>query len=410
MPTRPRFQSSFLSLVCDWNMLAEILSLRLPRLGDLPPGPLMTPRGLLVGYLLLMGCAHGVLPSAAIPSSPCRESPLETWTAMSEQDAPELGDAFDARSGFLSSHRWWLWNAYGPLEESRVFDADCNRWLKPSTPETIAMPAGWDRRVLVAVRPGAAWVMGPSWERTPTQMVAGPFRVLVLDSRELRWSELGALRELGRETSVLLGDEHVVLHTEGGSGVVLDLVTREAEAFESPTPLLGRGYDCSWIVGSAWLVANATGVFRFDFDPETWTTLFRLDPPMATTELGACVLSSQADDSWIATTKSLYNFTRQASFVISAGGHAATRFDPAARAPASREVAVAAPALDGFALHAESNSVSLAWGRVETRGGHNCQNPFHPTRRDPQDPICTPSHGVEHRRAMLGGRFFRRLD
>jgi len=86
---------------------------------------------------------------------------------------------------------------------------------------------------------------------------------------------------------------------------------------------VGQGYDCSWIQSGAWLVANPQGVFRFDLGSKTWSPVFKPEKPMATQELGACLLTTSASGLSVAMPKSRYE-PRRALFAIQGAGTSAS--------------------------------------------------------------------------------------
>jgi hypothetical protein len=54
-----------------------------------------------------------------------------------------------------------------------------------------------------------------------------------------------------------------------------------------------------------------------------------------------------------------------------------------------------------------SAAYAVSWGVLETRSGNNCSNPFSTEVRRPDEPFCTPSHGMTFTRAGEGGSVYR---
>jgi hypothetical protein len=238
---------------------------------------------------------------------------------------PRIGEVADVQTGFLSPSKWWLWNAFEPLSDSRVFDARCNAWRRTTVAQGARLPRQLDRRYGVLFGDNELAVYAPEWRESPSgAFLSGAIAVFVLDGEQLQWTSVApAEPPIGHDAQVLHGDGLILSWSKStGLGALFSLATRRWERLTERLPLLGRGYDCSWIQGGAWLIANPQGVFRLDLASKTWSTVLEPEAPMSTQELGGCLLSSSASGLSVAMMRSLYA-PRRALFAIEGAGAAA---------------------------------------------------------------------------------------
>jgi len=478
--------------------------------------------------LLCITVLLAAAPVAAEPA-PCMPPQSGTWSPMALAEGPRFSDIADVRTGFLGSSKWWLWDSFEPLTESRVFDARCNAWRRTTLAKGTRLPRQLDRRYGVLFGDTELAVYAPAWEASPSgSLEAGALAVFVLDGERLQWTSVApAQPPISHDARVLQGGGLLISWDErAGRGAVFTLATKRWEAFTERPPFVGQGYDCSWIQGGAWLVANPQGVFRFDLGSKTWSTVLKPEKPLSTQELGACLLTSSASGLSVAVPKSLYA-PRRTLYAIQGAGTAAwelpwpegadnlnvlsagntvwsddgtgmghlRRYDrgamkwvpvavpkgldarrvfiseaqgqavllelpPAASAPPKGPAPKHGPsrvsvwngksfgqpltlgtgsavrdevqtALGGLAAIDEASirlldvsgkerlrsptpprwlayrgfspEAFITWGERETRVGNDCNNPFHPAQREPNMPICDPSHEVTYTRISPGG-------
>lgn len=413
---------------------------------------------------MIMNVLGGFLVAVALasdPGGPCTPVQSGAWTAMSTAGAPEMGEVVEIKSAFLGGGTWWLWNGYQPLTDSAVFDARCNAW-RP-TAMAKGPPVQMSRQYGILAGP---IVFGP----TMTKELAA----YALDPATLLWTDLTP------ELPPLKGYAPQMVHDDGRLVIWDPASTRGAlltggrwEPFTAAPPsLAGHGYDCSFLLGGGWFIANPNGVFRFDLASKRWATAYQPKEPMPmSSDLGACTVSFSGGLA-VATVKPLYAKDRMVfgiegatafqlpwpeggadQAVLAAGGTAWStllrRYDRAAGKWTSPQVPKGATyvfdfqgqarlALDGTmavwngkrfgppvplalgpredlpplpkpALYRDLGpGLAVAWGFQETREGNNCDNPFHPRVPQPNLPICTPSIPVTYTVLHAGGFFLLR--
>ncbi len=263
--------------------------------------------------------------AAAAEPQPCAPPKPGAWVPMALAEGPEIGEVADVKTGFLGPSKWWLWDSFQPLAEGHVFDARCNAWRRTTPARGSTLPKQLDRRHGVLFGENALAVYSPTWEAGKDgTIVSGSLGVFVLDGEMLQWTNLTPTEPpLGPDTLVVPGDGLLVAWDErAGRGALFTLATKRWEFFTERPPLVGRGYDCSWIQGGAWLVANPHGVFRFELSSKKWSTLVKPEQPMSTQELGGCLLSSSSTGLSVAMPRSAYA-PRHALFIIEGAGSSA---------------------------------------------------------------------------------------
>jgi hypothetical protein len=271
-------------------------------------------------------CISLILATAAEAAEPepCTPPRPGAWVEMALANAPQLTDTAEVRKGFFGRSKWWLWDALEPLTQSRVFDVRCNAWRRTTVAEGTRLPRQLDRRYGVLFGDNELAVYAPTWETaTADTLKAVSTAVFVLDGERLQWTDVTAARPpISHDARVFQGDGLLVFWDErGGSGAIFTLATKHWVSFTERPPLVGQGYDCSWIQGGTWLVANPTGVFRFDVGSKKWSPVLKPEKPMLTQELGACLLSSSRSRLAVAVPKSLYA-PRRTLFAIEGAGTA----------------------------------------------------------------------------------------
>jgi hypothetical protein len=119
--------------------------------------------------------------AAVAEPTPCTPPRAGVWVEMAVEDGPRSSDVADVKTGFLGPSKWWLWNSYEPLTESRVFDARCNVWRRTTLAKGTRHPRQLDRRHGVLFGDTALAVYAPTWEESPDgRREAGPLAVFVL--------------------------------------------------------------------------------------------------------------------------------------------------------------------------------------------------------------------------------------
>jgi hypothetical protein len=390
-----------------------------------------------------------LLLAVALASDPVPCTPVQSgaWVEMRISGAPEMGEVFEIKSAHLGGGKWWLWNGYQPLTDSAVFDARCNAW-RP-TAMAKGPPVQMSRQYGIVEGPV---VYGPTMKKD--------FAAYALDPSTLQWTDITPeLPPLRGEPPQMVHDDRRLLIWDPASRKGALLAGGRWDPFTTAPPsLAGHGYDCSFLFGGGWFVANPDGVFRFDLAAKTWATAYQPKEPMPmSSDLGACNVSFSGALA-VASVKPLYAKDRMvfgiegtAAFqipwpeggadqaVFAAGGTAWStllrRYDRAAGKWTSPQVPKGAkyvfddqgqarfgppvsnnrgpledlPPPPKTALYADrSPELAVAWGFQETRDGNNCHNPFHPSKPQPNMPICTPSREVTYTVVHPGGFVFLR--
>jgi hypothetical protein len=276
-------------------------------------------RTCLLCLMVALAAADAAEPETCTPPRP------GVWVPMAVAGGPQLGDVADVKTGFLGRTQWWLWDAFQPLTDSHVFDARCNVWRRTRVAQGSTLPRQLNRRCCVLFGDNALAVYSPTWEEPQEGPAAArSLGVFVLEGERLQWTNVTPTQPvIDPNARVFSGDGLLVAWDErAGRGAVFTLATRRWEFFSAPPPLVGKGYDCSWIQDGAWLVANPQGVFRFDLGSKTWSTLLEPKQPMPMPDLGACLRSSSASGLSVAMPKPVYAPGR-ALFVIESAGTSA---------------------------------------------------------------------------------------
>lgn len=466
----------------------------------------------------------------AIPAGPCKAPAPNAWAAMAK-GGPVFPNDVDPIGVWLNEKILFVWDAYLPIRQARLYDASCNQWLNVPLPSKLPADFTFDRRYGISASKGKLIVYGPTWElNTGTQGPPGPFRVLLLDVQRRAWIDASPPPQMaGREAKPHAGEGKLVL-LEGTKAAVLDVDTATWRAVATLAPFGNVEPGCSRVSARAWDVWTDGAHQRLDLDKLVWTRqtiptarfqrcfVHSLGPnedvvaslPIKAPGIPAGMIFDRQssshteitgtglDGAWLMAAggevwtrggpnSSLYHYDRTskqwapivmpssslpgnspASYSILAVGDVAVlrKVDPppipprpgmaaptSAKAEASvysngsfgKTIALGAydeacntilselgllckragnsvegldpttlravrkfrsPTKPGF-LQRHSKSFIVHWGITEAVSGNNCDNPFQPQERLPDQPICTPSHETTFSRAGEGGSVFR---
>lgn len=444
---------------------------------------------------------------------------------------PAFPDVADPIAVWLNEQMLFVWDAYLPIRQARLYDASCNQWLNVPLPSNLPAEFTFDRRYGVSAWKDKLIVYGPTWEpNTGTQVPPGPFRVLLLDALRRAWVDVSPPPKMaGRKAKPHAGEGKLVL-LEGTKAVVLDTDTAtwrvvataapfgnaepgcsrvSARVFDvwtdgahqrldldklvwarqsiptarfqrcfvhslgpneelvasmpikapgipagmifdrqtlSHTEIAGTGLDGAWLVaagGEVWTQAGPNSAFyHYNRPSKQWApvtmppsnlpgknpasysihtvgnvaVLRKVDPPMGAVAPGMTAPTSASVEAWVyhngsfGKTIALGTYDEACNAIQSdlgllckRSGNSVEWLDPTTQRIVRQ---FTSPPKPGF-LQRYNRSFAVHWGVTETVSGNNCDNPFHPQKRLPNQPICTPSHGATYSRAGEGGSVFR---
>lgn len=210
-------------------------------------------------------------PAPAPPSGRCVAPAPNVWTTMSK-GGPIFPDVADPIGVWLNEHVLFVWDAYLPIREARIYDALCNQWFEVPLPSKLPAGFTFDRRYGVAASNGKLMVYGPTWEpNTGTQVPPGPFRVLLLDADKRTWIDASPSAQMAeREAKPHVGEGKLVL-LHNGKAAVLDISTANWSVAAASAPFGNAEPGCSRVSAHAWDVWTDGAHQRLDLDKLVWT-------------------------------------------------------------------------------------------------------------------------------------------
>jgi hypothetical protein len=185
---------------------------------------------------------------------------------------PTFPDVADPKGVWLDERTLFVWDAYRPIREARLYDASCNQWFTLPVPSNLPAGFTFDRRFGISEFNGKLIVYGPTWEPGPgNQEPPGPFRALVLDAKQRAWMDASPPPAMvGREATPYVGEGKLVL-VEGTKATVLDIDTATWRTVPTLAPYGNSGPGCSRVSAHAWDVWTDGAHQRLDLDKLVWT-------------------------------------------------------------------------------------------------------------------------------------------